>query len=57
MIAEYTAEMRAASKQRAVLGRIGDPEELAAAAIFLISDEASFITGENMNVNGGASFS
>lgn len=57
MIAEYSAEAREASMKRAVLGRIGDPAELAAAAIFLISDEASFITGENMNVNGGASFS
>ena len=57
MIAEYSAEAREASMKRAVLGRIGDPEELAAAAIFLISDEASFITGENMSVNGGASFS
>ena len=33
--------------------RIGKPEEIAAAAAFLASDEASFITGLLMNVDGG----
>lgn len=35
-------------------GRIGRPEEVAAAALFLASDEASFITGSAMYVDGGA---
>jgi NAD(P)-dependent dehydrogenase (short-subunit alcohol dehydrogenase family) len=35
------------------LGRVGDPSELAAAAAFLISDLASFITGQGLNVDGG----
>jgi 3-oxoacyl-[acyl-carrier protein] reductase len=39
---------------RIPLGRIAQPEEVAAVAIFLASDCASFITGETVNVNGGA---
>ena len=35
------------------LGRIGKPEEIANAALFLISDEASFITGVALPVDGG----
>ena len=36
------------------LGRVGTPEELAGPIVFLASDYASFITGEILNVNGGA---
>jgi 3-oxoacyl-[acyl-carrier protein] reductase len=36
------------------LGRVGRPEELAGAVVFLASDLATFITGEILNVNGGA---
>ena len=36
-----------------VMGRIGAPEEIAAAASFLASDEASFVTGAALNVDGG----
>ncbi|MEM8926136.1 MAG: SDR family oxidoreductase [Actinomycetota bacterium] len=37
------------------LGRFGTPEEIAAAASFLLSDEASFITGTELVVDGGMS--
>jgi NAD(P)-dependent dehydrogenase (short-subunit alcohol dehydrogenase family) len=40
-------------RARHPLGRFGQPEEVAAAILFLASDEASFITGANLAVDGG----
>lgn len=36
-----------------LLGRVGDPEEVASSVLFLCSDEASFITGTDICVDGG----
>ena len=36
------------------LGRIGMPEDMVEAASFLLSDDASFVTGQDIRVNGGA---
>ena len=40
----------------AALKRIGEPRELAGAAVFLASDSASFVTGQTLVVDGGSTF-
>jgi len=46
-------DAREAMLQNTPLGRLGDPEDVAAAVRFLCSDEAAFITGEVILVDGG----
>jgi NAD(P)-dependent dehydrogenase (short-subunit alcohol dehydrogenase family) len=41
------------STSRTPMPRLGRPEDVANAALFLASDEATFITGENLLVDGG----
>jgi NAD(P)-dependent dehydrogenase (short-subunit alcohol dehydrogenase family) len=36
------------------MGRLARPDEIAAAALFLVSDDASFVTGVALPVDGGA---
>ncbi|MGC4109403.1 MAG: 3-oxoacyl-ACP reductase FabG [Nocardioides sp.] len=47
-------EFRQAAADRNPVRRVGFPEDIAAAAAFLCSDEASYITGQTLYVDGGA---
>ena len=40
-------------KNKIPIGRLGKPEEIAEAVLYLVKDESSFITGTTLNVNGG----
>jgi len=48
-----TPERRAAFKATVPLGRFSTPQDVANAALFLVSDEASFLTGVVLEVDGG----
>jgi 3-oxoacyl-[acyl-carrier protein] reductase len=42
-----------AARTQVPAGRLGTPEEMAAAAVFLVSDRAGYITGETLAIDGG----
>jgi NAD(P)-dependent dehydrogenase (short-subunit alcohol dehydrogenase family) len=53
MVDTSTPEKLARYKTRVPIGRIGEPEDVAHAALYLASDEASFVTGAVLPVDGG----
>ena len=55
MAKDMTPEQRALLTSKIPLGRLGKPEEVAAVVKFLVSDEASFVTGQCYDISGGRS--
>ena len=53
MSKEWSEEKRKNIIANIPLGRMGEPEDIAEAVVFLVSDKAKFITGEVLDVNGG----
>ena len=53
MTAALSEEFKQSAVKNIPLGRVGSPEDVASAVCFLASDEASYITGHVLNVNGG----
>jgi len=53
LTADLSDGIREAAQEMAALGRIGTPEDVAGAVAFLVSDDAGFITGEVLQVDGG----
>jgi NAD(P)-dependent dehydrogenase (short-subunit alcohol dehydrogenase family) len=50
---QMAPEFKTYMEQHSALGRMGEPEEVANVALFLASDEASFVTGASFVVDGG----
>jgi 3-oxoacyl-[acyl-carrier protein] reductase len=53
MATNMTQEQLARMAEAFPLGRIGQPDDVAAAAVFLLSDDASWLTGVTLDVSGG----
>ncbi len=53
MLADFSNDDIKVLADETPLGRIGTPKDIAATALFLASDDASFITGQVLGVNGG----
>lgn len=53
MSREWSEEKRKSIITNIPLGRMGEPEDVAEAVLFLVSDKSKFITGEVLDVNGG----
>ena len=54
-VSEGNEKLMAAIIRAIPLGRVGTPEEVARAVLFLVSSDADYITGQTLSVNGGLS--
>jgi 3-oxoacyl-[acyl-carrier protein] reductase len=53
MTEKLNDDQKSALMPRIPAGRMGTPEDIAAAAVYLASDEAAYVTGETIQINGG----
>ena len=53
MTDQLNDDQRAGLLRRVPMGRMGDPQEVAAAVLYLASPEAAYVTGATLHVNGG----
>ncbi len=53
MTADLDARQQGAILPRVPAGRLGEPAEIAAAIVYLASNEAAYVTGQTLHVNGG----
>jgi 3-oxoacyl-[acyl-carrier protein] reductase len=53
MTEKLNEDQKAALMPRIPVGRMGTPEDIAAAVVYLASEEASYVTGETIQINGG----
>jgi 3-oxoacyl-[acyl-carrier protein] reductase len=53
MVADFNEEEKRMMEEEIPLGRMGRPDEVANVAEFLLSDKASYITGQIISANGG----
>jgi acetoacetyl-CoA reductase len=53
MVAAVPAEVLEKIKSRIPVGRLGKAEEIARGVLFLVADDAGFVTGSTMSINGG----
>ncbi|HEY2301991.1 MAG TPA: SDR family oxidoreductase [Acidimicrobiales bacterium] len=54
LAANVPAEVAAALREQCLVPRLGTPQDIANAVLFLASDESSFVTGQTLRVDGGA---
>ena len=54
-LGELGARLKQGMIDATVMGRIGEPDEVAAAIVYLASSDASYVTGQTLNVSGGLS--
>jgi len=53
MIDKLNDKQRESILSRVPMGRLGTPQDVGAAAVYLASDEAAYVSGQTIHVNGG----